>query len=120
MTRRLEDRLADIAGAIEAIEGMVGRDPAEAAVTVALENPILFRAVKNAMAEIGEAIKSLPPELRQRHPHIDWRGATAMRDVVVHQYFRADRSVIVATIIEDLPGLRDAVAAEQARLAGGA
>src|SRR3954451_24882456 len=48
------------------------------------------RAIKNAVSELGEAVKSLPPYLYARHPEVDWRGLAGLRDIVVHRYFALD------------------------------
>jgi uncharacterized protein with HEPN domain len=42
-------------------------------------------AATRAFVETGEAIKALPPELRDRRSEIDWRGLVRLRDVMVHR-----------------------------------
>jgi len=77
-----------------------------------------YRALKNALAEIGEAVKLLPAELMARHPGVDWRGWAGLRDVVSHQYFRLQTARLHATIREDIPILLIAVTAELTRRDG--
>jgi len=36
---------------------------------------------------IGEAVKNLSPETRDRCPEIAWRQISGMRDVLIHEYF---------------------------------
>ena len=43
---------------------------------------------------IGEEAKKLPGDLKQRHPHIDWRGMTGMRDKLIHDYFGVDYDIV--------------------------
>jgi hypothetical protein len=43
-----------------------------------------FRAIKNGLAGIGEAVKSLLPELFARHRALDWRGFAGLPDLVSH------------------------------------
>jgi len=35
---------------------------------------------------IGEAVRSVPEDLRLRHPHLRWRMMRSLRNVIVHQY----------------------------------
>ena len=74
-----------------------------------------YRALKNALAEIGEAIKLLPPDLLARHPSIDWRGWAGLRDIVSHRYFNLEMSLLRPTVVDELPALIAAVRAELAR-----
>ena len=36
---------------------------------------------------IGEAVKKLPPDLRDRHPDVSWREIAGLRDFIAHAYF---------------------------------
>ncbi len=74
-----------------------------------------YRALKNALTEIGEAVKLLPPEVLARHPGVDWRGWAGLRDVVSHQYFNLELPLLRPTVVDELPGLLAAVIEELAR-----
>jgi len=39
---------------------------------------------------MGEAAAHVSDALRRQYPQIDWRRATAFRNLVVHEYFRVD------------------------------
>jgi uncharacterized protein with HEPN domain len=41
---------------------------------------LAYRAVKNALAELGEAVKALPEDVRKRNPEVDWKGFAGLRD----------------------------------------
>ena len=47
-------------------------------------------AVIRNLEVIGEAAKRVSEEFRQEHPEIPWRGMTAMRDVLIHDYAGVD------------------------------
>jgi len=36
--------------------------------------------------QIGENIKSLPPEMTKKYPDVHWRGIAGMRDIIAHGY----------------------------------
>ena len=78
-----------------------------------------FRAVKNALAEIGEAVKLLPVDLLARHPKVDWRGWAGLRDVVSHQYFSLELPRLRPAVLHEMPMLLTAVVEELANADGG-
>lgn len=55
---------------------------------------------------IGEAVKSLPPELIARDPAIPWSQIAGFRDVLAHSYFAVDTSVIWDAASEKAPALK--------------
>jgi uncharacterized protein with HEPN domain len=48
---------------------------------------------------IGEACKSIPDDFRKKFPHVDWKGFAGLRDIIIHQYFGIDYTVIWDTVI---------------------
>lgn len=66
---------------------------------------VVYRAVKNAIVEAGEAIKGLPPELRDRRGEIDWRGLVRLRDVVLHRYPKLDLTLLWPVLKNEFPAL---------------
>lgn len=52
---------------------------------------------------IGEACKNIPVEFRNNSPHIDWKGYAGLRDIIIHQYFGIDYTIIWYTIINEVP-----------------
>ena len=114
MRRGTRERLDDIRVAAEdAMAFCVGLDAAAfAALPVADRRT--YRALKNVLMEVGEAVKLLPSELLARHPAVDWRGWAGLRDVVSHQYFSLELSRLRPTITDELPLLLEAVMCELA------
>ena len=70
-----------------------------------LRDPLLQRAAKNIVAEIGEAAAGLSAESRERSPAIPWRLITGMRHKVVHDYAEVDVTILWNTLTTDLPNL---------------
>lgn len=60
-------------------------------------------AVIRRLEVIGEAIKRLPMEFREQHPEIEWKSATGMRDILIHQYDEIETKQIWLTVTEILP-----------------
>jgi uncharacterized protein with HEPN domain len=63
------------------------------------------RAVLYNLAIIGEAVRVIPPEIETAHPEIPWDDVRGMRNIVIHEYFQVNLSIIWQTIQEDLVSL---------------
>ena len=94
--RRLDDILRAIADA-ELISAQ-GRDAFD-------REPLVVRAAKNIVTEIGEATKALDAETTEAIPGVPWRAIAGMRDRTIHRYPEVDPDVLWDTIAHDLPGL---------------
>ncbi len=66
-----------------------------------------FDAVMRDLEIIGEAAKHVPVEIRARHPQIDWRKISGLRDVVAHEYFGLDVEIIWDVITREVPTLHE-------------
>lgn len=64
-----------------------------------------FDAVLHNFQVIGEAVKRLPEDLRQRHADVAWREIAGMRDFVAHAYFALDLEIVWDAIRRDIPSL---------------
>jgi uncharacterized protein with HEPN domain len=112
--RGTRDRLQDIATAAEDVMAFTAGLDAAAFIALPTADRRTYRALKNALTEIGEAVKLLPPELLARHPGVDWRGWAGLRDVLSHQYFNLELPLLRPTVVDELPALLKAVKAELA------
>lgn len=65
-----------------------------------LENLEKQDAIIRRIEIIGEAVKHVPSEIRQKYPDIPWRKIAGLRDVAIHHYFGVSPELIwqIATI----------------------
>jgi uncharacterized protein with HEPN domain len=97
--------LQDILLAIGNIENAVaGRDE-----DAFRRDVMVHSAVIRQLEIIGEAVRLLPLETRQKRPDIPWQEIVAMRNVLAHAYFQVDLGRIWRVAKQDLPALQAAV-----------
>jgi len=65
---------------------------------------------------IGEAAQRLSQRLRAKHSEVPWPQIAAMRNILVHAYFRIDLDEVWSVISKDLPILRPQIEAILAQL----
>lgn len=63
-------------------------------------------AVIRRIQIIGEAIKSLPQNIKKQYPAVEWRKITGMRDKLTHDYFEIDFELTWEVVKRDLPILK--------------
>lgn len=65
-------------------------------------------AVLRNFEVIGEAAKKIPVGVRNSHPDIPWERMIGLRNIVSHEYFGIDFSIIwhiIESSLSDLPSL---------------
>ena len=65
-----------------------------------------FHAVQHNFMIIGEAAGRIPDDYKQSHSHINWRQIKNFRNIIVHDYFGIDSSIVWDIIQISLPELR--------------
>ncbi len=79
----------------------------------AMDDPRTLDAVLRNLEVMGEAAKSMPDSERQKMPEIEWRKMAGFRDVLAHQYFGVDRSVLDDVVANKMPGMLQALRARR-------
>ena len=57
------------------------------------------------LAIIGEAVRGIPREIEASYPKIPWVEVRGIRNIVIHEYFQVNLSIIWQTLQEDLVSL---------------
>jgi uncharacterized protein with HEPN domain len=99
--RNWKDRVRDILDAIAEIQKFTrGMDYEDFR-----EDDKAVRAVEMNFIIIGEAANQIPEEIEEQYTAIPWGLMRAMRNRIVHVYFRVDEKLMWDTIQNDLPPL---------------
>lgn len=99
--RQFRERLQDILDAIAQIEleQQKGRGAFDA-------SPLIQVWMVHYLMIIGESVRSIEPAIKQKYPEVPWRQIAGMRNILVHDYFRINRTIVWETVDQHLPALK--------------
>ena len=60
-------------------------------------------AVIRNLEIIGEAVKNISQETRDKNPDIPWKQIAGLRDILIHQYFGVDLDTVWLVVKNRLP-----------------
>lgn len=63
-------------------------------------------ALERALEILGEAVKRLPNDLRNRYTQVEWRAIAGMRDRLIHGYDSIKHEILWNAVHEQLPTLQ--------------
>ena len=99
--RGWQDRIRDILDAIAEIQKFTRGMEYE----TFKEDDKSIRAVEMNFIIIGEAANQIPDEIEEKYTTIPWSLMRAMRNRIVHVYFKVDEKLMWDTVQNDLPPL---------------
>lgn len=101
MSRRESLYLGDIQESCEKIlrftKGMTYKD--------FVNDDLHFDAVLRNLEIIGEAVKNISDETRQKYPNVKWRKIAGFRDIVAHEYFGINDETVWDIVENEVPAL---------------
>jgi len=63
-------------------------------------------AVVRRLEVIGEAAKKISEPTRKKYPAIPWSKMAGMRDILIHEYFGVDYTIVWNTCKKSIPELK--------------
>jgi len=66
-------------------------------------------AVVRNLEIIGEAAKHVPDDVRRKYAFVDWRKISALRDILIHEYFGVDFDILWDIVKNKIPILKNDV-----------
>ncbi|MEK9149736.1 MAG: DUF86 domain-containing protein [Candidatus Desantisbacteria bacterium] len=64
-------------------------------------------AVLRNLEVIGEAVKNIPNEIKEKYLKVDWKAISGMRDRLIHGYFGVSFPIIWETVTDELPTFKE-------------
>lgn len=108
MSRSDQQRLHDIEASIATCQRYALQlDNAEVA-------DMAFDAILRHLAVIGEGVRALSTETKASMPGIPWSAIAGLRNVVIHEYFRVDRPLVLDIVDGQLDALGKAITGSNA------
>lgn len=62
-------------------------------------------AVVRNLEIIGEAVKHMPENIKTRYKSVEWQKIAGLRDILAHEYFGIDKSILWDIANNKLPAL---------------
>lgn len=94
--------IEDILKSIENIENFSKGISEKEFMTDELKQSAIVRQIEI----IGEAVKNIPQNFRNKYPKIEWKKIAGARDIIIHAYFEVDLNRVWKVIKDDLPELK--------------
>lgn len=74
-----------------------------------LQDETLKRAFVRSIEIIGEAVKKLPADIKDKYPLLEWRAIAGMRDKLIHDYFGVDYDIVWDVVTNKVPELHEKI-----------
>lgn len=71
------------------------------------KNQELKDSIVRRLEIIGEAVKNIPDDFKEKYPEVPWKKIVGLRDIIIHAYFNIDLDIMWDIIKKDLPCLKE-------------
>ena len=105
MKKNSEIFIQHILESINLIEEYIrGKSKIDFLKTIELQDKVIRR-----LEIIGEAVKNISIEIKEKHSDIPWKQIAGMRDKLIHQYFGVDIEFTWGVVEKEIPLLKKKV-----------
>ncbi len=73
------------------------------------KNKMMRDAVIRNLEIIGEAVKNVPTEVRNKFPETDWKKIAGLRDILIHAYSGINEQILWDIVENKIPELKKQV-----------
>jgi len=102
MRRTYKDYVLDVLSSIREIEEFIK----DMSFNDFIKDRKTVNAVIRSLEVMGEAVKKIPQEIRDKYPKIPWKYIAGMRDKLIHEYHGVDLEIIWEVIKKEIPSLK--------------
>ena len=74
-----------------------------------VKNELVIDAVVRNLEIIGEAVKNIPKEIKDKYPNVEWKKIAGFRDILIHGYFGVNLEIVWEIIVNKVPELKKCV-----------
>lgn len=74
-----------------------------------ISNRLKQSAIVREIEIIGEAVKNISENLKNKHREIEWREIVGTRDKMIHHYFGVDLNIVWDIIKINIPDLKEKI-----------
>ena len=71
-----------------------------------LKSQQLQDSVIRRIEVIGEAVKNIPQEIKDKYSGIPWKRIAGMRDILIHEYWGIDLNLTWEVVVGEIPDLK--------------
>ena len=102
MKRIYKDYIQDVLSSLQEIEEFIKDMDFE----TFLKDKKTVNAVIRSLEVMGEAVKRIPEEIRNKYPEIPWKYIAGMKDKLIHEYHGVDLEIVWEVIKKEAPPLK--------------
>ena len=73
------------------------------------KDDLVIDAVIRNLEVIGEASGNIPDKIKKKYPDIEWKKITALRNILIHEYFGVDHEILWDIVTNKLPELKKTI-----------